>query len=183
MTQGKLARAPLKVSDLNRQHSVMALAVVVLFMSCVAPAAEPADPAVLTEASHPAPDWQPLKPYGGKVILIDFWASWCAPCRRSFPWMNELQQRFEQSGLVIIAVNVDQDRALADAFLRQVPGRFQLEFDATGGVAEQFQVRGMPTSFLIDRRGRIRAHHAGFRDSQIAAREQLIQQLLQESAP
>jgi thiol-disulfide isomerase/thioredoxin len=129
-----------------------------------------------------APDWPILRPLAGKVVLVDFWASWCAPCRRSFPWMQQLQQRHAARGLVVIAVNLDQDPALAAEFLKDLPVSFRIEYDAGGVVARKFQVRAMPSSFLIDRRGRLRARHAGFRDAQRAARELQILQLLEENA-
>lgn len=132
-------------------------------------------------AETPTPDWPLLKGYAGKVVLVDFWASWCGPCLRSFPWMNELQQRHAGEGLVIVAVNLDQERALADAFLQKLPPKFRIEYDAAGGIARQFDVQAMPTSFLVDRRGRVRMRHAGFRDAQRAEREHQILQLLKES--
>jgi thiol-disulfide isomerase/thioredoxin len=134
-------------------------------------------------ADTAAPDWPLLAGLSGKVVLVDFWASWCGPCLRSFPWMNELQQRHAGEGLVIVAVNLDQDRALADAFLKKLPARFRVEFDPAGQVATRFGVEAMPTSFLVDRRGRVRARHAGFRDAQRAPREHEIQQLLKETPP
>ncbi len=129
----------------------------------------------------PTPDWPLLKSYSGKVVLVDFWASWCAPCLRSFPWMNDLQQHYGGAGLVIVAVNLDQDRELADAFLLKLPPKFRVEFDSAGNIARQFGVQGMPSSFLVDRHGRVRVAHAGFRDAQRAEREQQIAQLLKES--
>jgi thiol-disulfide isomerase/thioredoxin len=129
-----------------------------------------------------APRWPPLTTLQGKVVLLDFWASWCSPCLQSFPWMNELQQKHGADGLVVVAVNLDQDRALADAFLRKVPAKFRVEYDGKGDVARQFEVQAMPTSFLIDRQGNIRVRHAGFREKQRADREQQIVQLLKEPA-
>ena len=134
-------------------------------------------------ADTATPDWSLLAGLSGKVVLVDFWASWCGPCLRSFPWMNELQQRHAGEGFVIVAVNVDQDRVLADAFLKKLPPRFRVEFDPAGRIATRFGVEAMPTSFLIDRRGQVRARHAGFRDAQRAPREQQIQQLLKETSP
>jgi cytochrome c biogenesis protein CcmG, thiol:disulfide interchange protein DsbE len=128
-----------------------------------------------------APDWPLLTSYSGKVVLLDFWASWCGPCLRSFPWMNELQQRYAGEGLIVVAVNLDQERALADAFLQKLPPKFRVEFDATGNIARQFGVEVMPSSFLVDRHGKVRVRHAGFRDAQRAEREEQIKQLLKES--
>jgi thiol-disulfide isomerase/thioredoxin len=130
-----------------------------------------------------APRWPLLDTLHGKVVLVDFWASWCAPCLHSFPWMNELQQKHSNDGLVIVAVNLDQDRALADAFLEKVPARFRVEYDPSGELARQFGVENMPTSFLVDRSGQVRIRHAGFREKQREGREREIETLLKEPAP
>ena len=128
------------------------------------------------------PAWPLLNELQGKVVLVDFWASWCAPCLQSFPWMNGLHARHGGDGLVIVAVNLDQDRALADAFLNRVPAQFRVEYDPSGRLAKSFGVEAMPTSFLIGRDGKVRARHAGFRDKQREGREQEIVQLLKEPA-
>lgn len=116
----------------------------------------------------------------GKVVLLDFWASWCTPCRQSFPWMAQLQHRYGPEGLLIVAVNLDRERPPAERFLAQTPAGFRIEYDPEGELATQFDVTGMPMSFLIDRHGRIRGRHAGFREAQRAEREAQIRSLLQE---
>ena len=133
--------------------------------------------------SLPAPRWPLLDTLHGKVVLVDFWASWCGPCLQSFPWMNGLHATHADDGLVIVAVNLDQDRALADAFMKKVPAQFRIEYDQAGQLARAFGVEAMPTSFLIGRDGTVRARHSGFRDKQRAGREQEIEQLLKERAP
>jgi thiol-disulfide isomerase/thioredoxin len=102
-------------------------------------------------------------PVDAKVVWVDFWASWCAPCRRSFPWMNTMQRKYANEGLQIIAVNLDKERALADEFLRETPAEFRLHFDPSGGLAETFGVQAMPSSFVLDRDGNVVASHFGFR--------------------
>lgn len=99
----------------------------------------------------------------GQVILVDFWASWCGPCRRSFPWMNEMLGRYEAEGLQIIGVNVDKERALAEAFLSESPADFTVRYDPSGSIAESFGVMAMPSSFLLDADGNVIAEHYGFR--------------------
>jgi len=116
----------------------------------------------------------------GKVVLLDFWASWCDPCRRSFPWMNEMQRRYAGSDLLVVAVNLDQDRKLAEKFLAAVPAGFRVEFDQGGALATQFGVTAMPMSFLLDRKGIVRERHSGFREAVKAQREQSILKLLKE---
>lgn len=99
----------------------------------------------------------------GKVVYVDFWASWCAPCRQSFPWLNEMHARYRGQGLEIVGINVDTRRADANQFLAQVPARFTLAFDAQGDTPGRYAAKGMPSSFLVGRDGTIVATHVGFR--------------------
>ncbi len=122
-----------------------------------------------------------LNAYRGKVVYLDFWASWCTPCRESFPWMDFVQRTYSQRGLVVIGMNVDQDRNSADQFLQMLKPGFQIAFDPKGALAESFKVVGMPETFLIDRSGKIRYQHIGFRPEDEAALDQQVKQLLAES--
>jgi cytochrome c biogenesis protein CcmG/thiol:disulfide interchange protein DsbE len=123
----------------------------------------------------PAADMAPeLDAVAGQVVWVDFWASWCAPCRRSFPWMNQMQGRYGGQGLQIIGVNVDKERELADAFLAETPAEFDLRFDPTGALAERFDVQAMPSSFLLDAQGNVIAKHFGFRYEDAADYEAAI---------
>lgn len=103
-----------------------------------------------------------LDQYKGKVVYVDFWASWCGPCRESFPWMKKMQQQYGKDGLVIIAVNVDQDKKLADKFLSEFKPEFSVLFDKDGKLAEDFKVSSMPSSYVLDRDGKPRFKHKGF---------------------
>jgi len=76
----------------------------------------------------------------GQVVFVDFWASWCGPCKQSFPWLNEMQAKYGARGLRVLAVNVDRQRAHADRFLAQVPARFAVAFDPQGDVAQRYAV-------------------------------------------
>ena len=136
---------------------------------------EPAPPLVLASASGETIDLARLR---GLVVYLDFWASWCAPCRRSFPWMNGLLERHGGEGLVIVGVNVDKRRADADRFLRDVPASFSVVFDAQGVTPTAFDVKGMPSSYLIDRNGIVVAVEEGFHDEHVAALEARIRALL-----
>lgn len=110
----------------------------------------------------------------GKVVLVDFWASWCDPCKQSFPWMSQLQTRYREKGLAVVAINLDKSRDAADVFLvdRTVP--FVVAYDPSGKTAEEFGVKAMPTSFLLDRQGRILYRHTGFDPRKAGAFENLI---------
>ncbi len=103
-----------------------------------------------------------ISPYKGKVVYLDFWASWCTPCHLSFPWMNDIQQQYGSEGLVIIAVDVDHDRAAADEFLAANRGALQIVYDPKGAIASKYPVKGMPTAVLIGRDGKIHSVHDGF---------------------
>lgn len=116
----------------------------------------------------------------GKVVIIDFWASWCGPCRKSFPWLNQMQQKYQAQGLVILAVNEDEQREDANAFLKQYPAEFAVLFDQQGQVAQQYQLKGMPTTLVLDRQGQLKYSHIGFFESKTAQYEQDLQQLLAE---
>lgn len=117
----------------------------------------------------------------GKVVYLDFWASWCAPCRQSFPWMGDLHRRLADRGLVVLAVNLDTKSADAQAFLKAVPAPFTVAFDPAGQSPRQYGIKAMPTSVLIGRDGRVKAIHGGFRPSDTAALESTILQALQEN--
>ena len=103
-----------------------------------------------------------LSAYRGKVVYLDFWASWCVPCRLSFPWMNQLQQLYGPKGLAVVAVDVDRDRALGEEFLKQVPAAFRVVYDPSGHIARAYDFREMPTSVLIGRDGKPHFVHDGF---------------------
>ena len=114
----------------------------------------------------------------GRVVYVDFWASWCAPCRRSFPWMNAMQQRYADRGLTIIAVNVDRRRADAERFLQINTARFAVVYDEQGATPQAYSVKGMPSSYLIDARGTVVDVELGFRDDRKDAIEDQIRSLL-----
>ena len=117
----------------------------------------------------------------GKVIYLDFWASWCGPCRKSFPWMNNMQEKYQQQGLVIISVNVDNSKALADEFLAEVPANFNVFYDPKGKVARKFKLKGMPSSYIIDRSGKMVSAHVGFTESKKMKYEEELKTLLNET--
>lgn len=114
----------------------------------------------------------------GRVVYVDFWASWCAPCRRSFPWMNEMQQKYGARGLTIVGINVDKRRADAERFLQHTPAAFTVVYDEAGASPAAFAVKGMPSSYLIDAQGKVVEVEIGFHDDRKAALEERIRALL-----
>jgi cytochrome c biogenesis protein CcmG/thiol:disulfide interchange protein DsbE len=116
----------------------------------------------------------------GRVVYLDFWASWCGPCRQSFPWMQTMINAYQGKGLAIVAVNLDRDRVDADKFLDQFKPTFDVRFDPKGEFAEFYKIKGMPVSLLIDRHGVTRFTHVGFRPVDAAAYETQLRELLAE---
>lgn len=121
-----------------------------------------------------------LSDFRDNVVLLDFWASWCGPCRESFPWMNAMQSKYQGQGFKVVAVNLDQDAELVAPFLKDFPADFTILLDTDFSMPEAFGVIGMPTSYLLDREGRIRATHIGFKAQDTDAYEASIQSLLAE---
>jgi thiol-disulfide isomerase/thioredoxin len=98
----------------------------------------------------------------GRVVYVDFWASWCVPCRQSMPLLDEMFRRFEPRGLTVLGVNKDVSVADAQRFLRRVPVSFPLAEDREDRLARAFAVKAMPSGYLIDRKGVVRHVHRGF---------------------
>ncbi len=122
-----------------------------------------------------------LSAYRGKVVYLDFWASWCVPCRHSFPWLDGLVREFSKQDLVIIGVNVDQNNALARKFLDDTRADFPIVYDPQGALATTYKIMGMPSAVLIDRAGQVRFQHVGFTDAKKDEYETHVRQLVAES--
>lgn len=114
----------------------------------------------------------------GRTVLVDFWASWCGPCRGSFPWMAALQKRLGERGLTVVAINLDKDREKADRFLAEIPAPFTVAFDPAGKTAESYHVSAMPTSFLVLADGRVKLVHPGFDPRKSGEFERRIEEAL-----
>ena len=136
----------------------------------------------------PAPDFNiehpdlpsSLAQLKGKVVYVDFWASWCKPCRKSFPWMNAMADKYASQGLQIITINLDKEAKLAQQFFTLVEVRVPVIYDPQAQIAKAYQLLGMPSSYLIDVHGNIRASHKGFFTNKQTQYEQQILALLAE---
>ncbi len=115
-----------------------------------------------------------LSSFKNKVVYVDFWASWCKPCRKSFPFMNEMQARYGKQGLEVVGINLDSDTSAAAQFLAKRPANFTLAYDPEGKTPQTYGLKVMPTSFLVDRRGQLVYVHKGFKENQQEEIEKLI---------
>jgi thiol-disulfide isomerase/thioredoxin len=168
-----------RICQKNVRDPLVSLATLCL-LSLVAPALAKAPPATPQKAPHFAlptargtVDSDSLR---GRIVYVDFWASWCEPCRRSFPWMADLHQRLGPSGLTIVAINLDKDRKAADKFLADHPAPFTVAFDPAGKTAGAFKVPAMPSSFVLGRTGEILHAQAGFDPTKTAALDTLLKE-------
>jgi len=119
----------------------------------------------------------------GKVIYIDFWASWCRPCKNSFPWMIAMKEKFKDLPFEIIAINLDKDKKLADEFIASQNINFPVAFDPQANVATLYGMEGMPSSFLIDPDGKLRIRYTGFWNKSKNEKEKAIYNLLNKIKP
>jgi thiol-disulfide isomerase/thioredoxin len=121
-----------------------------------------------------------LARYRGKVVYVDFWASWCGPCKLSFPFMQQLAARYPAGDVAVVTINLDRQRPQAEAFLRQVHGTLPVVYDPQGDLAKTWKVADMPTSLVFDRKGTMRFRHQGFFPGKAAEYEAHIAQLVRE---
>lgn len=145
-------------------------------------AVQPGSPApAITMPRYDKPDTTvSVQALRGKVVYVDFWASWCIPCRISFPVLDRLHRQHSGSGFEIVGVNKDATKEDAERFLKRVPVGFTLVTDASDGAAKAFDVKTMPVGYLIDRKGIVRHVHPGFTRSTGEALEQEVETLLKE---
>jgi thiol-disulfide isomerase/thioredoxin len=164
---------------MNRVASSLAVAALVVFApKWTAGAVSTHAPNVVLQQADGTP--VPLAAYEGKVLLVDFWASWCVPCKTSFPALDAIFREYQPRGLEVLAVNLDEERRQADAFLSAHPHQMPVLFDPKGAAPLAFGVKGMPTSFLIDKAGTIRFTHMGYSGNVDVRYRQEIAQLLSE---
>jgi cytochrome c biogenesis protein CcmG/thiol:disulfide interchange protein DsbE len=119
-----------------------------------------------------------LRQFQGKVIYLDFWASWCGPCKQSFPWLNEMQSKYGHLGFQVVAINLDGKLADAQDFLKSQPAKFVVAFDNQSSTPKSYGIKGMPSSFMIGKDGRILSQHTGFRENDKPLLEAQIQTAL-----
>lgn len=122
-----------------------------------------------------------LSDYRGQVVYLNFWASWCLPCRDSFSWMNKMQSLYGKEGFKVVAINLDESRARAETFLKQIPAKFDIAYDPHGNTAEHYKLKAMPSSYIIDKNGNMIHANMGFHNKDEADLEEKIRNILQQS--
>ena len=141
------------------------------------------------EINVPAPDFTlesrsgenlRLEDHRGEVVMLNFWASWCGPCRQEMPLMDELYSQYKDLGFTILAVNVDENREEAHRFLDKVPVNYPILYDPESSVSELYEVQAMPTTVMIDRSGNARYLHYGYQPGYEDEYEQQIRELVRE---
>jgi thiol-disulfide isomerase/thioredoxin len=116
----------------------------------------------------------------GDVVLINFWASWCGPCREELPYLEALQQEYADLGFTILAVNVDEDPSKADILLNDIAVSFPVLFDVNDDVSKLYDVQAMPTTVIVDRDGNQRLLHKGYKSGDEVKYKQAVKALLRE---
>lgn len=116
----------------------------------------------------------------GKVVIYDFWASWCTPCKVELPFLDKLYKKHRKEGLVVIGINVDEEQGSAQKFLKDHPVRFPIVFDKGKKLIDKAKVSTMPTSFIVDRQGVIRYHHQGFHKESMGKFRSQVKSLLKK---
>jgi thiol-disulfide isomerase/thioredoxin len=159
-----------------------------LAAACAAAPVAAVAAAAKTAAGRPAPDFTlavlgkgddvQLKSLAGKVVLLDFWASWCGPCRKTLPEIARMGAR--HPGLVVLAVSVDEDRGKALQFLKDEEATVLALHDAQQKVADAYGLEGMPSGFLIDRRGVLRYRHDGYGEGDFRDLDDEVRKLMEE---
>ncbi len=120
---------------------------------------------------------------GGRVVLLDFWATWCAPCKKSLPVYETLQTELGPSGLAVVAVSVDVAGAPVAEYAAQLAPSVQVLLDPEGTVPKAMDLPGLPVAFLVGRDGVVRSRHVGFHTADVAAFKAEVEALLAEPAP
>lgn len=143
------------------------------------------------EVSRPAPQFSlpsrtgevvSLADLKGQVVLINFWATWCGPCRKEMPLLEQIQKKYASLGFTMLGINVEEDTRLMDTFLKDVPVSFPILLDPANGVSKLYDVMAMPSTVIVDRKGNVRYIHQGYQPGDESRYQDMIRQLIRERA-
>jgi thiol-disulfide isomerase/thioredoxin len=148
-------------------------------------------PAAATDGAVPAPQFSLASRAGGEVsladlkgqvVMINFWASWCGPCRQEFPALDQIYAKYKPMGFTLVAINVESEKSDAEKFLSATPASFPILFDPDNTVSGKYGVSAMPTTVLVDRQGRVRWQHRAYKPGDEAKYIEQIRAALREKA-
>jgi peroxiredoxin len=168
--------------DRKFKMKIRTLLVTVLFTAALTPA-------LAGDAKGPAPDFNlparvgqtvSLSGLKGQVVLINFWASWCGPCRKEMPVLDQLYQRYKPLGFTLLGVNVEEDSTAAETWLKDTPVSFPILFDRRNSVSKLYDVTAMPSTVLVDRQGHVRYLHFGYNPGTESEYQDQIRSLVRE---
>jgi thiol-disulfide isomerase/thioredoxin len=155
---------------------------VLLSWPSMLPAVQPGDAAPVVIAPQEDGETFDMASLAGRVVYVDFWASWCAPCRKTLPAFDQLHQRYDERGFTVLGVNLDRRRAEALRMLSRIPVGFPMVFDPEGEWARVYDPPGMPSGYLVDRRGVVRYRHVGYSETDLPDLIKKIEKLLEETS-
>lgn len=148
-----------------RQMITQGCAAIVLALACESALAEPMPAPDFTLKSRSGDNIR-LSELQGQVVMVNFWASWCGPCRQEMPLLDDLYEEYRDYGFELLGVNVDENTADAEALLARIPVEFPILFDPQGSLSKAWEVDAMPSTVLIDRDGNVRYLHRGYRSGE-----------------
>jgi thiol-disulfide isomerase/thioredoxin len=179
-SQGSFARAAAAIGGII--GGIVAAAVLLALPGLLSPseASATATPAPAFSLERRGGGKVALADLRGKVVLINFWATWCGPCRKEMPLLEQIQKRYAPLGFTMLAVNVEEDSRLFDAFLKDVPVTFPILLDPANGVSKLYNVSAMPSTVIVDRKGNVRYVHQGYQPGDENKYQDLIRTLIRE---
>jgi peroxiredoxin len=146
-------------------------------------------PAFALSTSAPAPQFSlaarggktiNLAQYKGQVVMINFWATWCGPCRQEMPLLESIYKQYHKAGFTLLGVNVEPDAKPAEDYLKAIPVSFPILFDTKSEVSKMYEVSGMPSTIIVDRKGNVRVIHHGYKPGDENEYQDSIRKLVRE---
>jgi peroxiredoxin len=171
---------------IRHRARILVIATMTLFCVCETYAAEINSPApdfslpVLSLPIHNNNETVSLSSLKGQTVIVNFWASWCKPCRKEIPELNNIYEKFKAQGFNIVGINIDKEKPNAELFMERIPIQYTVAFDPDMTVINEYKARGMPSSFIIDKNGVVREIVYGFSEKKKALIESSITALLNE---
>ncbi len=162
-----------------------------LMASLVVATALLAVPVIAADATGPAAEFKlqsrageavALSSLRGQVVLVNFWATWCGPCRKEMPFLEQIQKKYAPLGFTMVGINVEEDTRLMEAFLKDVPVTFPILLDPTNSISKLYNVSAMPSTVIVDRKGNVRFIHQGYKPGDESKYQDMIRQLIREKA-